>query len=216
MVADTPDMMRPLSYGKNPADAIVYRFLYRGLIRYNPEDNTAREDLAQCDISRIEKIICTLKPENKWSDNTLIKDEDVIATFRAFAATGSDLSLRTTFRDTRVVQEKANIVFYNPDRDPKVLELLTYPILRSDMIDQVRTLRFSTGGYVTSGQYMFGEQTRDAEYGNDRITLVRNLNTSGNKAWFDKIHFKFFTSPSAIENAEDTLGIIIPPGVCRA
>jgi hypothetical protein len=58
---------------------------------------------------------------------------------------------------------------------------------------------------------MFSEQTRDAEYGNDRITLVRNPNTSGNKAWLDKIHFKFFPSASAIENAEDTLGIIIPP-----
>ena len=102
MITDAPDMMQPLSYGKNPADAIVYRFLYRGLIRYNPEDNTARSDLAECDISRIEKIICTLKPDNKWSDNTLIKDEDVLATFRAFSATGSDQTLRTTFRDTRI------------------------------------------------------------------------------------------------------------------
>jgi Bacterial extracellular solute-binding proteins, family 5 Middle len=211
MIADTPDMMQPLSYGKNPADAIVYRFLYRGLIRYNPEDNTAREDLAQCDISHIEKIICTMKSDNKWSDNTLIKDEDVIATFRAFAASGSDLTLRTTFRDTRVVQEKGTIVFYNPDRDAKVLELLTYPIFRSDMLDQVRTLRFSTGSHITSGQYMFLEQVKDAEYSNDRITLIRNPNTSGNKAWFDKIHLKFFVSQSAIENAEDTLGIIIPP-----
>ena len=102
MITDAPDMMQPLSYGKNPADAIVYRFLYRGLIRYNPEDNTARSDLAECDISRIEKIICTLKPDNKWSDNTLITDEDVLATFRAFSATGSDQTLRATFRDTRI------------------------------------------------------------------------------------------------------------------
>lgn len=61
MIADTPDMMQPLTYGKNPTDQVVYRFLYRGLIRYNPEDNTARSDLAECDISRIEKIVCTLK-----------------------------------------------------------------------------------------------------------------------------------------------------------
>jgi ABC-type transport system substrate-binding protein len=211
MIADTPDMMQPLTYGKNPADAIVYRFLYRGLIRYSPEDNTAREDLAQCDISHIEKIVCTLKSGSKWSDNTLIKDEDVITTFQAFAATGSDQALRATFRDTRIVAENGTIVLYNPDRDTKVLELLTYPILRSDMIDQIRTNRLSTGSYITSGQYMFSEQTKDAEYGNDRITLVRNPNTSGNVAWFDKIHFKFFTSQSALENAEDTIGMIVPP-----
>ncbi len=210
MIADTPDMMQPLTYGKNPADAIVYRFLYRGLIRYSPEDNTARSDLAECDISRIEKIVCSLRPESKWSDNTLIRDDDVIATFQAFGSTGADISLRPTFRDTRIVSEKGQIVFYNPDRDPKVLELLRYPIFRSDMIDQINTDRFSTGSYITSGQYMFGEQVADAAYSNERITLIRNPNTSGTLAWFDKIHFKFFKSASTVETAEDTLGIIIP------
>jgi ABC-type transport system substrate-binding protein len=210
LIGDAPDMMKPLSYGKNPSDEVVYRFLYRSLIRYNPEDNTARADLAQCDLSHIEKIVCTLNPESKWSDNTLIRDDDVIATFQAFGSTGADISLRPTFRDTRIVSEKGQIVFYNPDRDPKVLELLRYPIFRSDMIDQINTDRFSTGSYITSGQYMFSEQVVDAAYSNERITLIRNPNTSGTLAWFDKIHFKFFKNASNIETAEDTLGIIIP------
>ena len=78
-------MMQPLSYGANPSDEIVYPFIYRGLSRYNSEDNTAHENLAQCDISKIEKITCTLKRETFWSDGTEVKEEDVIATFRAFA-----------------------------------------------------------------------------------------------------------------------------------
>ena len=55
LIGDAPDMSQPLTYGKNPSDEIVYPFLYRGLIRYNPEDDIAREDIAQCDISKIEK-----------------------------------------------------------------------------------------------------------------------------------------------------------------
>jgi len=59
--------------------------MYRGLIRYNTVDDTAREDIAQCDLSKIEKITCTIKSNTLWSDGTMIKDTDVLATFRAFA-----------------------------------------------------------------------------------------------------------------------------------
>ena len=84
LIGDAPDMSQPLTYGKNPADEIIYPFLYRGLIRYNPEDDIAREDLAQCDISKIERITCKIRKESTWSDKTPITDGDVVATFRAF------------------------------------------------------------------------------------------------------------------------------------
>lgn len=204
-------MMKPLSYGKNPADEIIYPFLYRGLIRYNPEDNTAREDLAQCDITNIEKITCTLKKEIYWSDKNAIKGDDVLATFKAFASLGEDPTMSEVLRDTRIESKDGVITFLNPDKDTKILKLLTYPILRSDMIEQVRTGRFATGSHITSGQYTFGEQVVDTTYIHDRITLVQNPNSTTQKAWFDKIHFKFFDNVTALKNAEDTIGIIIPP-----
>lgn len=203
--------MKPLSYGKNPTDEIVYPFLYKGLIRYNTEDNTAREDLAQCDISKIEKITCTIKKDMFWSDKSTITDDDVVATFRGFAELGENPDMEEVLRDTRIVAKDGIITFSNPDKDVKILKLLTYPIYRSDMVEQMRTDRFTTGSHITSGQYTFGEQIEDTAYIHDRITLVQNPNTSGQKAWFDKIHFKFFDSMATLKNAEDTLWVIIPP-----
>lgn len=185
--------------------------MYRGLIRYNTEDNTAREDIAQCDLSKIEKITCTIKPDMHWSDGSVIKDTDVLATFRAFADLWENPDTREVLRDTRIDAKNGVITFTNPDKDAKVFTLLSYPIYRSDMVEQMRTDRFISGSHITSGQYTFWEQIRDTVYTHDRITLIRNPNTSWTKAWFDKMHFKFFENVASIKNAEDTLGIIIPP-----
>lgn len=202
--------MKPLSYGKNPNDTLVYPFLYRGLIRYNVDDGTAREDLAQCDLSKIEKITCALKKDMRWSDGTIIQTDDVLATFRGFTEFGENPTMTETLRDTRIEVKDWTIIFNNPNKDIDVLELLTYPIYRSDMVEQMKTNRFTTGSHLTSGQYTFGEQVEDTAYMNKRITLVRNDKTSLTPAWFDKIHFKFFGNTSAIKNAEDTVGIVVP------
>lgn len=211
ILGEAPDMMKPLSYGKNISDEIIYPFIYKWLIRYSSEDNTAHESLAQCDISKLEKISCTLKRESYWSDGTEVKEEDVIATFRAFSEFWENPNMKDTLRDTRVEAKNGIITFSNPDKDIKVLKLLTYPIYRSDMIDQAKTWRFSTGSHITTGQYIFTEQVDDTAYVHNRITLTKNDKTSGQKAWFDKIHFKFFENTATLGNAEDTIGIIIPP-----
>lgn len=211
IIWDTPDMMRPLSYGKNTSDEIIYPFLYRGLIRYNSEDNTAHEDLAQCDISKIEKITCTVRKDMFWSDKSVITEDDVVATFRGFAELWENPDMKEVLRDTRIEAKKWIITFSNPDKDIKILKLLSYPIYRSDMVEQMRTDRFITWSHITSGQYTFGEQVEDTAYSHDRITLIQNPNTSWQKAWFDKIHFKFFDSMGTLKNAEDTLWVIIPP-----
>jgi hypothetical protein len=40
-VGKAPNIMNPLSYGENSYDEAVFRFLFRGLIKYNPEEETA-------------------------------------------------------------------------------------------------------------------------------------------------------------------------------
>ncbi len=185
--------------------------MYRGLIRFNTEDNTAHEDLAQCDISKIEKITCKLKKEIYWSDGTEVKEGDVIATFRAFAEFWENQSMQEVLRDTRIASKDWEITFLNPDKDTNILKLLTYPIYRSDVVEQAKTWRFTTGSHITTGQYTFSELAEDTTYIHTRITLTKNEKTSGNKAWFDKVHFKFFENATTLKNAEDTLGVIIPP-----
>lgn len=79
------------------------------------------------------------------------------------------------------------------------------------MIEQVRTNRFSTGNYITSGLYTFGESVTDTEYGFDRITLVKNPLYSEQSAWLDKVHFKFFGDMSSLERSTEALSVIVPP-----
>lgn len=201
-------MMKPLNYGTNPSDTLVYRFLFRGLIRYNPEDTTARSDLAECDISKIERITCILKKDQRWSDKTLIQETDITTTYRAFASQPHAPSI---FASLKVEAKNGTITFTNPNKDPKIIELLQYPIFRSDMIEQISTGRFSSGNLITSGQYTFGEQLIDPTYGYHRITLNQNPNTSVTPAWFDRMSIKFFDSTSGVIAAQDTLGVVVPP-----
>jgi MarR-like DNA-binding transcriptional regulator SgrR of sgrS sRNA len=61
--------------------------LFRGLLKYDDRKGTYGGDIANCDISNIAKISCTLNPNNgNWSDGTKIQTDDVIATLQAFRA----------------------------------------------------------------------------------------------------------------------------------
>jgi hypothetical protein len=91
-----------------------------------------------------------------------------------------------------------------------MLELLTYPILRSDTIALIEAGTITPATYVTSGPYILMESVTDGEYGYDRITLVRNEKSKRN-VWLDKIHFKFFKDLSSLERSAETLTIVIPP-----
>jgi hypothetical protein len=89
-------------------------------------------------------------------------------------------------------------------------DLLTYPILRSDMVEQIRTGRFSSGNYITSGLFKFGGVTSNTEYGFEGITLERNDSYSDKIAWLDKVNFRFFQDQASLERGADTLSVIIP------
>lgn len=60
--------------------------------------------------------------------------------------------------------EKDTIVIQSKTKNPLILDFLTYPILRTDVLEQIRTKRFATGGYVSSGPFVFSEITEDKEY----------------------------------------------------
>lgn len=40
IVGKAPDVMNPFTFGTNPANDLVFEFLFRGLIRYNSEQET--------------------------------------------------------------------------------------------------------------------------------------------------------------------------------
>lgn len=65
------------------------------------------------------------------------------------------------------------------EKSSLMLDLLTYPIVRSDMLERIRTERFSKDGYITSGSYTFLEKEKNSELGYDRITIVKSEKNPG-------------------------------------
>ncbi|MBP9779446.1 hypothetical protein KBD33_02350 [Candidatus Gracilibacteria bacterium] len=211
-VGKMPDVMNPLSYGGNSSDNLVFRFLFRSLISYDPENGTFSGDLANCDISKLQQIECLLKDNNTWSDGTSVQSGDIIATFDAFRENAIDPKMLSFLKGVAISEQDKKIVITSKTKSPLMMDLLLYPIIRSDMIEQLKTGRFSTGLYITSGLYKFGEIAQDAEYGFDRITLLENNSSSLPGAWLDKIHFKYFPDNLTLERGLETVSIIIPPG----
>ncbi len=50
------------------------------------------------------------------------------------------------------------------EKNSLMLDLLTYPIVRSDMLERIRTERLSKEGYITSGSYTFLEKDKNTEF----------------------------------------------------
>ncbi len=212
LIGKPVEIMNPFSYGKEKSGNLVFRFLFRSLLSYDPSTGTFVSDLAECDLSNIQKIECTLKNNIEWSDKSSIQDSDVLATFEAFWKNSPESKMSTFLKGVNIVSSKWKIILTSKSKNPLMLDLLTYPIIRSDMIEQMRTDRFSSGLYITSGLYKFFEEAHDDEYNFDRITLIRNDNSGLKGAWLDKIHFKYFEDSLTLDRSLETLNIIIPPG----
>lgn len=93
--------------------------------------------------------------------------------------------------------------------NPLMLELLTYPIVRSDMIELINTNRLTAENYITSAHYTFLKSEHDDTYGYDRVDIERN-EVSGENTWIEKYYFKFFKDAKDLEKNKDSLNIIIP------
>ena len=210
MVGESPGIPNPLKYGQNKQIDLILRFLFRSLLQYKTDTGNYEWDIANCDISDLSKITCVLK-EWLWSDGTKIQTEDVIATVQAFRANPPNDKMRAFLAGVSVVSKNdKTIELASKEKNSLMLDILTYPILRSDMIERIRTERFSGDSYLTSGAYIFLENVKNPQYGYDRVTLAKNTKNPG-EGWLDKYNFLFFPDASSLERWADNLGIIVPP-----
>lgn len=211
LVGKAPENPNPLAYGEDKQHDLILSFLFRWLIRYNHEIKRYEWDLARCNIDDLSSIECTLTGSGKWSDGTTIQTDDVIATMQAFKDFPPNDKMKTFLSKVSVVSKKKGVVTLSaPEKNSLMLDILTYPILRSDMIERIRTERLGPDGYVTSGPYRFLEKEKNAQYGYERITLVKN-EKSETTWWLDKYNFLFFPDATALEKGSDILWVIVPP-----
>lgn len=202
--------MNPFQYGTNHNSDLLYRFLFRGLIKYNISTGIYQGDLTSCDISNISKVICTMRDDAVWSDGTRVKTEDIIASIEAFKQNTSQEEMRSFLETVKVVKNGDNIEIQSTQKSPHMVEILTYPIVKTEVINLIKSGAINEKNYITSGPYILGESILDKEYGFNRITLLRNEKYS-QSTWLDKIHFKFFRDLSSLERSAETLTMVIPP-----
>lgn len=144
-----------------------------------------------------------------WSDGTRVKIEDIIASIDAFRKIAPNPDMKS-FLETVTVKKNGDIIeVKSGQKNQHMIELLTYPVIKTDVINAINSGTINAKNYVTSGPYTFGEVVTDKEYGFDRITLVRNERWAGS-TWLDKIHFKFFRDMASLERSTEALTIVIP------
>lgn len=153
-----------------------------------------------------------LRDDAIWSDGSTVKAEDVIATFDAFRKKALNKNIATLLADVNVSSAgTGEILITSKTKNPLMVNLLSYPILRSDITDQILNGRIKKETYVTSGPFMYDDSVDDTEYGFHRITLVKNPQYTAGEVWLDKLNFKIFPDVPSMERAIDTLSVIIPP-----
>lgn len=210
IVDTTPNPLDPFQYGKNDSTDLLYRFIFRWLIRYDSVWASYKWDLTTCDLSDIQLIRCTLRDDAVWSDGTRIKTDDIIASIEAFKKLAANQEILSFLETVTVKKNGDSIEIKSSQKSPHMIELLTYPIIKSDVIIAIQSGTIDTKKYITSGPYTLSETITDKEYWFDRITLIRNEKWAGS-TWLDKIHFKFFRDSMSLERSGETLNIVIPP-----
>lgn len=187
------------------------KFLFRSVIRYDAKSGEYGADIGSCDIRDLSKVHCEIKKQQFWSDGTIIQVDDIVASYKAFQANpGSDKMRAFLAGITITSKDKNSIDLSSKEKNSLMLDLLIYPIIRSDMLERIRTGRLAADGYITSGPYVFLEKDSNSQYGYDRITIGRNAKNEG-EGWLDKYHFLFFPDIGSLERSSDTVSVIIPP-----
>ncbi len=210
IVGKSPGIPNPLNYSKDKYEDLVLKFLYRPLIRYDASKGEYQGDIGTCDISDLAKVHCILKKDQYWSDKTKIQVEDIIATYQALRTSGNDKLSPFMKNVTAISRGENEIEISAKEKNSLMLDVLTYPIIRSDMIERIKTGRISPEWYITSWPYSFSGQEHNGEFWFDRITLVRD-EKNGGEWWLDRYNFLFFPDLPAVERSTDNLSIIIPP-----
>ena len=211
IVGTAPRIPNPLDYTKDKYHDLILKFLYRPLIHYDATIGTYQWDIGTCDLADLSKIKCTLKKDQYWSDRTKIQVEDIVATYQAFRGSTTNEKMATFLKNVSIVSRgESEVEITAKEKNSLILDLLTYPIIRSDMIERIKTGRISQEGHITSGPYSFSGKEDNKEFGYSRITIVRN-EKNGGEGWLDKYHFLFFPTLMSLERSTDNLSIIIPP-----
>jgi ABC-type transport system substrate-binding protein len=109
-------------------------------------------------------IKCTLRDDAVWSDGTRVKTDDIIASIDAFKKNASNPEIKSFLETITIKKNGDNIELKSGQKNPHMIELLTYPIVKSEVINAINSGTISPKNYITSGPYILSEMVTDKEY----------------------------------------------------
>ena len=107
----------------------VVSLLYRSLLKYDLKEDKIVSDIANCDISSLLNIECSINDDAKWSNWEKITAEDIYATYELIKSTNSNIILTSLLEDTKIEYKDNIILFKNNKKDVNFLNVFFQPIL---------------------------------------------------------------------------------------
>ena len=104
-----PNPMNPFQYGKDSSIDLVYRFIFRGLVRYDLKTGIYTGDLTNCDLTNMTDIKCILRDDAVWSDGTRIKTDDIIASIETFKKSAPNEEVRAFLETVKITKDGDNV-----------------------------------------------------------------------------------------------------------
>ncbi len=204
------ELLNPLEYGQNTYKDMIFRFMFRSPIRGLPNGRGYVGDIANCDLSNLASITCKIQENALWSDGSKMSSQDVLATYEALKNQSVNPKISELIKSFDISGTGQEFTLKSrAGANPLTLDLLTYPIVRSDMVELIKSKRINKTNFISSGPYTYIDSGVDPVFGFDRVTLERSKE-NGKNVWIEKYIFKFFDDRTQLEKNIDTLHIILP------
>lgn len=193
------------------SNELVLRFLFRGVLRYNPETRKVEGDVAHCDVANLADVRCFMNPETFWNDGQPLTAHDVAATYDLYRASLQNKRLAAIMAGMKVTEGRDSVRFQFPTADVGSLEVLFLPVLRATQTQTVTQDGFSLANMSFSGPFAFVGREYDPEYGVEKVILERNEFYGLEKIYVARFTLKFFNSQADLARSRDALHVIYSP-----
>lgn len=120
------------------------------MVRYDISSGIYTGDLTNCDLTNMLLIQCTLRDDAVWSDGTRIKTDDIIASIDTFRKSAPNEEMRLFLETVKITKNGDTIEIKTNQKNSRMIEVLTYPIVKSDTIAAIRDGSINPKTYVTS------------------------------------------------------------------
>ena len=211
MIGRFPNM-NPVQFRMDTNNDFVLRFLYRSLLSYDTATRTMQGDLANCDLGKkLSEIRCYFKPGSKWSDDTPITKDDVLATYDLLSGNNSNTALSSALEKMTITEEDNALVFRTNTPSIDLLDIFTAPIVRADIAKKLKSGTPKTEDMVYSGPYLFEKHESDSVHNSEKLNMLENPNYTGDvKPYISRYTIRFFTDKNALLSMKDSLHFIYP------